>query len=125
LNLLHPHLSIPEFSITGFLSLLASLFNKNERDTEHHENVTNLAEISHSTDELANSVLAVMVISVHLSLITTNTVNLLLGTDLDVNLKNLAKSAYSSELDLYVTESLREYLFTHSDLIPVSRSQRC
>jgi len=68
-----------------------------------------LHEISHSTDELANSVLAVMVISVNLSLIMANTFDLLLGTDLDGSLKDLAKSSDSSAFSGYVSESLREY----------------
>ena len=88
------------------------LFYKKERSTEHHEIVTRLHEISHSTDELANSVLAIMVISVNLSLIMANTFDLLLGTDLDASLKDLAKSSDSSTFNGYVLEGLREYLST-------------
>ena len=41
-----------------------------------------------------------------------NTFDLLLGTDLDASLKDLAKSSDSSALSGYVLESLREYLST-------------
>ena len=88
------------------------LLHKKERSTEHHEIVTRLHETGHSTDELANSVLAVMVISVNLSLTMTNTFDLLLDTGLDASLKDLAKSSDSSAFSGYVLESLREYLST-------------
>lgn len=88
------------------------LVYKKKRSTEHHEIVRRLYEINHSTDELANNVLAVMIISANLSLIMANTFNLLLGTDLDASLKDLAKSSDSSAFNGYVLESLREYLST-------------
>ena len=62
------------------------LLHKKERSREHHEIVTRLHETGHSTDELANSFLAVMVISVNLSLTMTNTFDLFFGTDLDASL---------------------------------------
>ena len=102
----------PKLTAPGIVGTFKTLFNKNIRSTEHHEIITRLHEISHSTDELANSVLAVMVISVNLSLIMANTFDLLLGTDLDASLKDLAKSSDSPAFSGYVLESLREYLST-------------
>lgn len=67
-----------------------------------------LYETSHSTDELANAVLAVMVTSVNFSLTMANALNLFLGTSLDANLKDLAKSGDASAFSGYVLESLRE-----------------
>lgn len=94
-------------SIAGLVGTVSSLFHKNKRSAEHHEIVTRLYEIGHSTDELANSVLAVMVSSVNLSLMLTNIINLYLGTSEDDTLKKLATSDDASAFAGYVYEGLR------------------
>ncbi|KAL9713581.1 hypothetical protein Ac2012v2_003192 [Leucoagaricus gongylophorus] len=91
----------------GFIGIFKEIFNKNKRNAEHHEIVMRLYETSHSTDELANAVLAVMVISVNFSLTMANALNLFLGTSLDANLKDLAKSGDAPAFSGYVLESLR------------------
>ncbi|KXN87397.1 Psi-producing oxygenase A [Leucoagaricus sp. SymC.cos] len=94
-------------TVTGIVGTVSSLFKRNARAAEHHEIVKRLYEVGHSTDELANSVLAVMVSSVNLSLTLTNILNLYLGSDQDAALKKLAANNDPQAFAGYVYEGLR------------------
>jgi len=87
---------------------ISSLFAK-PKTVEHREILKRLHELGHSDDQLANTILALMVTSsVELTLATTNIVNLYLD---DEHIKDIAAIAKATdkkaELDVYVLEALR------------------
>jgi len=51
-----------QFSIAGIMGTVSSLFSK-PKQSEYHDIVKRLYELGHSTDQLANSLLALMVVS--------------------------------------------------------------
>lgn len=77
------------------------------KKTEQSELIKRLAALGGSSDELANTVLALMVASTaELSLALTNAVNLYLGSEQEVTIRTLSGDAKAS-LDGYVYEALR------------------
>ncbi|KAF4610857.1 hypothetical protein D9613_007045 [Agrocybe pediades] len=95
----------PKISVQGIVGGISSLFSKNKK-AEYHEIVKRLYELGHSTDQLANTILALMVIcGKELSLATTNAVNFFLGSEHVDKVTSLAKSG--GDLDGYVYEALR------------------
>ncbi|KAF5383694.1 hypothetical protein D9615_003624 [Tricholomella constricta] len=87
---------------------IASIFSKPKK-VEHNELVKRLTAIGGSSDELANTILALMVGStVEISLALTNMVNLYLGSDKDAELRRLANATDTKNLlDGFVYEALR------------------
>jgi hypothetical protein len=93
------------FSIAGIVGTVSSLFSKSKGE-EYHDIVKQLYELGHSTDRLANTILALMVVSgVELTLALTNVFHLYLGSPAS---SDLAKAATSNtDLDGFVYEALR------------------
>ncbi|KAF9038426.1 linoleate diol synthase [Panaeolus papilionaceus] len=93
------------FSIAGIVGTVTSLFSK-AKGEEYTTIVKQLYELGHSTDRLANTILALMVVSgVELTLALTNVFNLYIGSPAS---PDLAKSATSShQLDGFVFEAMR------------------
>jgi len=118
------HLSAHRMSIAGLVDAVSQLFSKSKM-TERHELVKRLGDLGHSTDEVANSILAIMVgFTVELSLCAfcaislgsfltdelaalTNAVNLYLGSSHDADVRAIAAKASRSQLDAYAHEALR------------------
>lgn len=93
-------------SIAGIVETVSSLFSKPKK-SDHSVLMKRLHELGQSHDQLANTVLALMVgASVELSLSLTNMVNLYLGSDKQAQITALAKNPDSS-LKGYVYEALR------------------
>lgn len=108
LRLINIHLGYGNrLTVAGIIGTVSSLFSRSKRNAEHHEIVKRLYELGHSTDRVANTILAIMVSSVHLSLILTNTLNLYLGSDKDATLKKLAASKDPQPFIGFVYEALR------------------
>jgi hypothetical protein len=108
LRLIKIHLGVGNrLTIAGIIGTVSSIFSKSKRSAEHHEIVVRLHELGYSTDQLANTILAVMVSAVNLSLSLTNILNLYLGSDQDVTLKKLADSKDAQAFAGYVHEGLR------------------
>ncbi|TFK39791.1 linoleate diol synthase [Crucibulum laeve] len=95
-------------SIAGIVGTVSAMFSKPKK-SEHHHIIKRLYELGHSTDQLANTVLALMVTStVELSLALTNMVNLYLGTDHDSQIRTLAVNGeVQGSLNGFVYEALR------------------
>ncbi|KAF9454341.1 linoleate diol synthase [Macrolepiota fuliginosa MF-IS2] len=94
-------------TVAGIVGTVSSLFSRSKRSAEHHEIVKRLYELGYSTDELANTILAVMVSSINLSLALTNIINLYLGSDQDATLKKLAREDDPQAFAGFVYEGLR------------------
>jgi len=78
------------------------------KKAEHHDIVKRLYELGHSKDQLTNTLLALMVSSVELSLVITNVVNFFLGTEHGKSIAPLANDPNGrAQLDGYVYEALR------------------
>ncbi|KAG6919504.1 hypothetical protein DXG01_005094 [Tephrocybe rancida] len=94
---------------------IISIFSKNKK-TEYNELVKRLGELGGSTDELANTILALLVGStVELSLALTNAVNLYLGSEHDATIRGVAKSNDAkASLDGFVYEALSTATKDHS-----------
>jgi len=87
--------------------LVGSLFAKSKKN-QQHEFINRLARLGHSPDELATSVLALMVsATVQLSLALTNMVNLYLGSEQEGQIRSLVTSTPGKPLDGYAYEALR------------------
>jgi len=95
--------------LSGFVGSITSAFNKPAKKTGHGEILKRLTALDYSHDELANSILAILVGStVELSLVLTNTVNLLLGSNKDSHIRTLFDDAkIAAELEGYIYEALR------------------
>ncbi|KDR80737.1 hypothetical protein GALMADRAFT_1103751 [Galerina marginata CBS 339.88] len=94
-------------SIAGIVGTVSTMFSKSKK-SEHHDIVKQLYELGHSTDQLANTILALMVTGgVELVLATTNTINYYLGTNDGEKIAALAKSDKNAQFDGYVYEALR------------------
>jgi len=97
--------------LSTFVETITSAFtNKDkEKKTDHGEILKRLTALGYSHDQLANSILAILVGStVELSIALTNTVNLLLGCEKDAHIRTLfGDSKKASELEGFVYESLR------------------
>jgi len=76
---------------------------------EHSETLKRLTALGYSNDQLANSILAILVGStVELSVVLTNTINLLLGSAQDSHIRTLFGGAKNAaELQGFVYEALR------------------
>jgi linoleate 10R-lipoxygenase len=96
--------------LNGFIGAVSSLFNKPKRSAEHHEIVRRLNELGHSTNQVANTILAIMVASVGLSLTLTNVINLYLGSDQDATMKKLAHHDDPQAFIGFVYEGLRKLI---------------
>ncbi|KAG6813888.1 hypothetical protein H0H92_006295 [Tricholoma furcatifolium] len=85
-----------------------SVFHK-QKKTDHHEIVKRLSALGGSPDELANTVLALLVGSTaELSLALTNAINFYLGSEHDATIRATAKATdEKSNLDGFVYEALR------------------
>jgi len=93
----------------SFVGTISDLFFSKPKTVEHREILKRLHELGYSDDQLANTILALMVTSsVELTLATTNIVNLYLD---DEHIKDIAAIAKATdkkaELDVYVLEALR------------------
>jgi linoleate 10R-lipoxygenase len=79
------------------------------KKSEHHDIINRLYELGHSNDQLANTLLALLVVSgVELTIATTNVLNLFLGTAHAEKITSLCKSADGKvQLDGYIYEALR------------------
>ncbi|KAF8074859.1 linoleate diol synthase [Lyophyllum atratum] len=89
---------------------IIGIFSKPKKvEVHHHELVKRLSAIGGSTDEVANTILALMVGSaIELSLALTNMVNLYLGSEHEAELRNVAKTTDAkAPLDGFVYEALR------------------
>jgi linoleate 10R-lipoxygenase len=95
-------------SLADLVDTISQLFAK-ARTTDRDELVKRLQALGHSSDEVANSILAIMVgFTVELSIALTNTVNTYLGTPGAAERHTLAvKSEPSSHLEGFVREALR------------------
>ncbi|KAF9466079.1 linoleate diol synthase [Collybia nuda] len=95
-------------SVAGIVGSVNAMFSKPKK-TEQHELIKRLAQIGRSGDELANTVLALMVAStVELSLVLTNMTNLYLGSEHHTAIRSLVKSVdLKTQLDGYAYEALR------------------
>ncbi|KAF9530418.1 linoleate diol synthase [Crepidotus variabilis] len=91
-----------------FVSRIVGGLSKPKK-TEYHDIVTRLYEIGHSRDQLANTLLALMIVSsIELSLALTNIFNTLLGTPHGDQISTLVKdNSGKAQLDGYVYEALR------------------
>ncbi|KAF8159445.1 linoleate diol synthase [Crassisporium funariophilum] len=95
-------------SIAGIVGTVSHLFSK-AKTQEYHDIVKRLYELGHSTDQLANTILALMVTSgVELVLATTNAVNMYLGSEEVAKITAIATSSNpKDQLHGYVHEALR------------------
>jgi hypothetical protein len=90
-------------SVSGFIGTISQLFGKYKKQ-ERNEFVKRLSDAGHSSDELANYILAIMVGStVELSLALTNILDLFLGSDQEIQIRG----SDLKSLDAYVFEALR------------------
>jgi len=95
---------------SSIIETVSNLFSSGRPKTvEHREILKRLYALEHSDDQLANTILALMVTSsVELTLATTNIVNLYLDTEHVKNVAAIAKATdKKAELDVYVLEALR------------------
>jgi cytochrome P450 len=108
LELIRNHLTVGNrMSFAGILDTMSSMFSKPKKN-QHHEIVQRLYELGHSTDQLANTILALMVGSTELTLALTNMVNLYLDTDYESDVRRLATSStVKAGLEGYAYEALR------------------
>ncbi|KAF9006152.1 linoleate diol synthase [Cyathus striatus] len=108
LELIHDGLSVGNrLSFAGIFDSVSSLFSKPKK-SQHHEIVKRLYEVGHSTDQLANTILALMVGSTELTLALTNMVNLYLDTEYEADVRRLATSStVKAGLEGYAYEALR------------------
>jgi hypothetical protein len=91
----------------GFRRSIINIFTKS-KTVEHRTIIKRLHELGHSEDQLANTILAVMVTSsVELTLATTNAINLYLDTEHIKNVVAVAKTDKKADLNAYVFEALR------------------
>ncbi|KAF8906299.1 linoleate diol synthase [Gymnopilus junonius] len=97
----------PRLSFSALFDTVSSLFKLKKSD--HHGIVKRLYELGHSTDQLTNTILALMVTStVELSLALTNVLNYYLGTQHVEKLASIAKSTDGAAgFDGYIYEALR------------------
>ncbi|KAJ3493551.1 hypothetical protein NLJ89_g10993 [Agrocybe chaxingu] len=92
-------------SFTGIIGTVSSMFSK-PKSTEYHDIVKRLYELGDSTDQLANTILALMVTAgTELVIAITNTLNVYLGSDHAPTLTALANK--KGQFDAYVYEVLR------------------
>jgi len=87
--------------VSGFATMLSK-----PKKIDHHELVKHLRDASRSTEQLANTILAIMVGSVELSLAFTNAANLYLGSGNEEKLFSVATDQKTS-LNGYALEALR------------------
>jgi cytochrome P450 len=94
--------------LSGIVGSITLAFNKPKK-SEHSEILKRLTALGFSNDQLTNSILAILVGStVELSVVLTNAVNLLLGSDKDAHVRSLFGDAKgSAQLQGYVYETLR------------------
>lgn len=88
---------------------ISGIFNTKTKKVEHNALVKRLSAIGGSPDELATTILALMVGStVEISLAITNTINLYLSSEQEAELRGLAKADdVKNSLDGFVYEALR------------------
>ncbi|EGN96758.1 hypothetical protein SERLA73DRAFT_93339 [Serpula lacrymans var. lacrymans S7.3] len=97
-------------SIAGLVGTISGMFGSKSKKDGRVDFLKRLFELGHSTDQLANSILAVMVHSVEISLGLTNIVNILLDADQTASFRSQAEDADAKEfagLEAYVLEALR------------------
>ncbi|KAF8966303.1 linoleate diol synthase [Flammula alnicola] len=95
-------------SMSGFVGTISGLFDSKSKHSEYHEIIKRLYDLGHSTDQLANTILALMVVSsVELTLATTNAVNFYLGSSQATEIIALVKTNKVAQFDNYVYEALR------------------
>jgi linoleate 10R-lipoxygenase len=94
-------------SIAGLVGSISNLFESKAKKAEYHEIIKRLYDLGHSTDKLANTILALMVVStIEIALATTNSVNYFLDSS-SVTELSVAASTANSRLDGFVYEALR------------------
>ncbi|KIM44733.1 hypothetical protein M413DRAFT_442688 [Hebeloma cylindrosporum] len=94
-------------TIPHVIGSVSSTFSKSKKH-EYHDIVKRLYELGHSTDQLANTILALMVTSsVELVLAATNALNFYLGTNHLEKLSALVNADKKAQLDGYIYEALR------------------
>ncbi|KAL0953741.1 hypothetical protein HGRIS_004930 [Hohenbuehelia grisea] len=110
-TLIKEHLDVTVVQkITNLPGTLTRMLSKGKGKHEHQHNlIKRLHDIGHSTDELANIILAILVSSVELSLALTNTVNLYLDSDHEPELRSLslATEPKAAAFDAYIYEAFR------------------
>ncbi|KAF8809484.1 linoleate diol synthase [Phlegmacium glaucopus] len=97
------------FSLSAIIETISSSFSKPKRK-EHRDILKRLYELGHSTDRLANTILALMVVSsVELTLATTNVINLYLDhPHIAKEVTAIARATdKKSQLNAHVIEALR------------------
>jgi len=103
--------SQPDEGGNGLVDTLSQIFAKPEK-TERSELLKRLGELGHSTDELANSILAILVgFTVELSISLTNTVNIYLGSEQETQIRALSLGASTSKTQLGQLDSLVQNAF--------------
>jgi cytochrome P450 len=97
-------------SVGGVLRrFFMALFNFKPKPSESRDILQRLNQLGHSTDQLANTILALMVTSsVEITLATTNTVNMYLDSAYIKDVTAVAKATdKKTQLNAYVLEALR------------------
>lgn len=113
---------MPQSSITGIFNTISKA-----KKSEHHDIVKRLYELDHSNEQLANTLLALMVSSVELSLgarlstfyrnaadiliVLTNVIHCFLGSAHAATIASIVKTPEGkTKLDAYVYEALRKLI---------------
>ncbi|KAJ8521263.1 hypothetical protein ONZ45_g2030 [Pleurotus djamor] len=113
-GLIRDHLDITllqRFSIHGITSTISRIVSNGkdkDKDAHQHALVKRLYEISKSTDQLTNTILALMVSTVEMSLALTNVMNVYLDTEHEAPLQTLLQSTEpKASVDAYILEAFR------------------
>jgi len=107
-QMLLSHIKSHLASVNRISGIVGSILHKSKK-SEHGEILKRLTSLGYSNDQLANTILAIMVGSTaELSIVLTNTLNLLLGSDKDAHVRSLFGDAKNAaQLQGYVYEALR------------------
>ncbi len=87
------------------MDTVSSLFSKSKKG-EQHQLVKELHKIGHSAREQANTILAIMVGSVELSVALTNMINMYLDSEHEDTIRRLSSTDAKSDLGGYARETL-------------------
>jgi cytochrome P450 len=105
------------FSVAGIVDTISQIFLSNRKKSDRQDLLKRLYDIGHDSDQLANSVLAILIGStVELSLVLTNTVNFFLDHDQAKELR-----ALSTSTDAKSIAQLQGYAWEASRLDPPFR----